>query len=101
MERRLKKTETKQQLMMNFLARAIQNPDFIQHLIHQKHKNRELEDAINRKRRRHIDQGQPPVVNDIDSVAIDDQMNQKDESLEKDDDLDERFWENLLNNEDC
>ena len=84
--------------MMNFLAKAIQNPDFIQHLIHQKHRHRELEDAINPKRRRHIDQGQPPVVN---SVAIDDQMNRKDESLEKDDDLDARFWENLLNNEDC
>ncbi|XP_022979505.1 heat stress transcription factor A-6b-like [Cucurbita maxima] len=94
MERWLEKTETKQQLMMNFLAKAIQNPDFIQHLIHQKHKHRELEDAINGKRR-HIDQGQLPVRER--QIAIDDQMNQKDESLEKDDDLDERFWENLLN----
>lgn len=65
MERRLKKTETRQQLMMNFLARAIQNPDFIQQLIHQKDKHKELEEAINRKRRRHIDQGQQPPCADF------------------------------------
>lgn len=61
MEQRLKKTETKQQLMMNFLAKAIQNPDFLQQLIHQKHKHRELEEAINRKRRRHVDQAHHPA----------------------------------------
>ncbi|XP_038878209.1 heat stress transcription factor A-6b [Benincasa hispida] len=128
MERRLKKTETRQQLMMNFLARAIQNPDFIQQLIHQKDKHKELEEAINRKRRRHIDQGQPdfededkedhilpPFVNDdihmdVDLLTIDEQHQMKyhvpkeeimdDNNCERndnDDDLNEGFWENLLN----
>ncbi|CAK9318672.1 unnamed protein product [Citrullus colocynthis] len=126
MERRLKRTETRQQLMMNFLARAIQNPDFIQQLIHQKDKHKELEEAINRKRRRHIDQGQadfeeeetqdhlPPFVNDdiqmdVDLLAVDEQhqMNYhvpKEETMSdsceregNNDDLNEGFWENLLN----
>ncbi|KAL4024860.1 hypothetical protein IC575_013233 [Cucumis melo] len=131
MERRLKKTETRQQLMMNFLARAIQNPDFIQQLIHQKDKHKELEEAINRKRRRHIDQGRPdfedeeekedhdhrlpPFVNediemDVDLLPVANEEHQMtyhvpkkeimDENYERNvdgEDLNEGFWENLLN----
>lgn len=108
MENRLKKTETKQQLMMNFLARAIQNPDFIQHLIHHKHSHRELHEAINRKRRRHIDQGPFPeddIHVDVDLLDLQIQHQPQDEA-EKGDDVDEcvesdrlddGFWENLLN----
>ncbi|KAF2290165.1 hypothetical protein GH714_003813 [Hevea brasiliensis] len=57
MEHRLKRTETKQQQMMGFLARAMQNPNFVQQLVQQKDRRKELEESINKKRRRPIDQG--------------------------------------------
>ncbi|KAM7254255.1 hypothetical protein ACFE04_031937 [Oxalis oulophora] len=57
MEKRLQGTEKKQQQMMTFLARAMQNPAFLQQLMQQKDKQRELEEAMNKKRRRPIDQG--------------------------------------------
>ncbi|KAJ7954835.1 putative Heat stress transcription factor A-6b [Quillaja saponaria] len=56
MEDRLKRTEGKQQQMMNFLARAMQNPNFVRQLVEQKDKRKELEEAITKKRRRPIDQ---------------------------------------------
>ncbi|XP_010525224.1 PREDICTED: heat stress transcription factor A-6b [Tarenaya hassleriana] len=62
MEEKLKKTETKQQQMMSFLARAMQNPEFVQQLVHQKDKRKELEEAINKKRRRPIDRGTSNVI---------------------------------------
>ncbi|KAF5454976.1 hypothetical protein F2P56_024600 [Juglans regia] len=57
MEQRLQGTEMKQQQMMSFLARAMQNPIFIQQLVQQKEKRKELEEAMTKKRRRPIDQG--------------------------------------------
>lgn len=57
MEQRLQGTEIKQQQMMSFLARAMQNPIFIQQLVQQKEKRKELEEAVTKKRRRPIDQG--------------------------------------------
>ncbi|MBA0740606.1 hypothetical protein Gogos_013799 [Gossypium gossypioides] len=54
MEERLKKTEMKQQQMVSFLAKAMQNPNFVQQLIQQKDKRKELEEAITNKRRRRI-----------------------------------------------
>ncbi|KAI9089786.1 hypothetical protein K1719_029079 [Acacia pycnantha] len=57
MEGRLKRTEQKQQQMMNFIARAMQNPNFVQQLVQQKEWKKELEEAISKKRRRTIDQG--------------------------------------------
>lgn len=62
MERRLKKTEQKQQQMMNFLARAMQNPNFVQQLVQQKEWRKELEEAFSKKRRRPIDLGPSNVV---------------------------------------
>ncbi|XP_059660446.1 heat stress transcription factor A-6b-like [Cornus florida] len=56
MELKLQGTEKKQQQMMSFLARAMQNPAFIQQLVQQKEKRKELEEAITKKRRRPIDQ---------------------------------------------
>ncbi|KAF9618595.1 hypothetical protein IFM89_002290 [Coptis chinensis] len=53
MELRLQGTEQKQQQMMTFLARAMQNPAFIQQFVQQKEKRKELD----KKRRRPIDQG--------------------------------------------
>lgn len=58
MEQRLQATEMKQQQMMNFLARAMQNPAFLQQLVQQKEKRKELEEALSKKRRRPIEQGQ-------------------------------------------
>lgn len=57
MEQRLKGTELKQQQMMQFLARAMQNPTFLQQLIQHKEKRKELEEAMSKKRRRPIHQG--------------------------------------------
>ncbi|XP_010466576.1 PREDICTED: heat stress transcription factor A-6b [Camelina sativa] len=62
-EEKLKKTESKQQQMMSFLARAMKNPDFIQQLMEQKEKRKEIEEAISKKRQRPIDQGKRNVVN--------------------------------------
>ncbi|KAK7343615.1 hypothetical protein VNO77_12504 [Canavalia gladiata] len=62
MEGRLKRTEQKQQQMMNFLARAMQNPNFVQQLVQQKEWRKELEEAFSKKRRRPIDQGPSNVV---------------------------------------
>ncbi|KAA0036173.1 heat stress transcription factor A-6b-like [Cucumis melo var. makuwa] len=56
MEQKLQGTEMKQRQMMKFLARAMQNPDFIHQLIQQK-KKRDIEEAATNKRRRPIDQG--------------------------------------------
>ncbi|KAL8100760.1 heat stress transcription factor A-6b-like isoform X1 [Apium graveolens] len=57
MEQKLQGTEKKQQHMMSFLARAIQNPAFMNQLVQQKEKRKELKDSITKKRRRPIDQG--------------------------------------------
>ncbi|KAM1278862.1 hypothetical protein ACFX13_031815 [Malus domestica] len=64
MEQRLQGTEIKQQQMMSFLARAMQNPAFIQQLVQHKEKRKELEEAMTKKRRRPIDQGPGDVGGD-------------------------------------
>lgn len=61
MELRLQGTEKKQQQMMSFLAKAMQNPEFIHQLVQQKEKRKELEEAISKKRRRPIEQGQGSI----------------------------------------
>ncbi|KAI7992379.1 Heat stress transcription factor A-6b [Camellia lanceoleosa] len=43
--------------MMNFLARAMQNPSFIPQLVQQNDKRREFEEAIGKKRLNRINQG--------------------------------------------
>ena len=58
MEGRLKRSEQKQQQMMNFLARAMRNPNFVQQLVQQKEWQKELEEVFSKKKRRGpIDQG--------------------------------------------
>ncbi|KAJ8543495.1 hypothetical protein K7X08_006018 [Anisodus acutangulus] len=47
----------KQQQMMSFLAKALKNPNFVEQVIMQKDKRKELEEEIKKKRRRPIDQG--------------------------------------------
>uniref|UniRef100_A0ACD5TWJ9 Uncharacterized protein n=1 Tax=Avena sativa TaxID=4498 RepID=A0ACD5TWJ9_AVESA len=55
MEERLRAAEQKHAQMMGFLARAMRNPRFFQHLVQQQDKRKELEDAISKKRTRPID----------------------------------------------
>lgn len=55
MEERIRGTEQKQQQMMAFLARVMQSPNFLQQLVHENERRRELEEAISKKRRRLTD----------------------------------------------
>lgn len=57
MEQRLQRTEMKQKQMMAFLARAMQSPAFLQQLLQQKEKRKELDEAVTKKRRQPIDRG--------------------------------------------
>ncbi|KAK6141571.1 hypothetical protein DH2020_024672 [Rehmannia glutinosa] len=123
MELRLIGTEKKQQQMMSFLARAMQNPDFIHQLVQQKEKRKELEEAITKKRRRPIEAGESsraeikaePLefgepsygyqVSELEALALEMQgfgrAKWETEEVERlgnyDKDLDEGFWEELLN----
>ncbi|KAK7280070.1 hypothetical protein RJT34_25132 [Clitoria ternatea] len=82
MEGRLKRTEQKQQHMMDFLARAMQNPNFVQQLVHQKEWRKELEEAFSNKRRRPIDQGPSNVVEDCSTfVKLEPQEGYTDDKL--------------------
>jgi heat shock transcription factor, other eukaryote len=63
MEDRLQGNEQKQQQMMSFLARVMRNPEFLKQLMSQNEMRKELQEAISKKRRRHIDQG--PEVDDL------------------------------------
>ncbi|KAJ4968675.1 hypothetical protein NE237_015376 [Protea cynaroides] len=61
MEQRRQRTELKQQQMMTFLARAMENPTFILELAQHKERRKEIQDAITKKRKP-IDQGPRNVV---------------------------------------
>ncbi|CAL0303223.1 unnamed protein product [Lupinus luteus] len=112
MENRLQKTEQKQQHMMKFLARAMQNPNFMQQLVQQK----ELEEAISKKIRLNIDQGKSKQeyseifgleVSDLDLDLAKDmkEQNGSQKNLEgkgielesRDKGIDEVFWEEFFN----
>lgn len=125
MEFRLQGTEKKQQQMMRFLARAMQNPDIIHQLVQQKQKNKELEEAMTKKRRRPIEAGESsqikveplefgdpygPQVSELEALALEmqgfgrakwepeeDEEVEELESYDHDKELDEGFWEELLN----
>ncbi|KAK8488444.1 hypothetical protein V6N13_104262 [Hibiscus sabdariffa] len=120
MEQRLRNTEIKQQQMMSFLAKAVQNPSFLHQLIQHRDGTKELEEAITKKRRRQIDQrpttgvetGQvlrPKTepefeVTELEKLAMSLQalsgsQNNIVESKE-DKSLDEGFWNDLLNGDD-
>ncbi|PIN06006.1 Heat shock transcription factor [Handroanthus impetiginosus] len=117
MEQRLKRTELKQQQTMNFLARAIQNPSFLQKIVQQKERMKELEDAVGNKRKKRIDLGSSNTCMNIemnDEVKLEPQgfgeisgfdvelerlgmniegtsMNMDEQILEKNDDLEKNF----------
>ncbi|XP_078437201.1 heat stress transcription factor A-2b-like [Wolffia australiana] len=114
MEERIQGTEQKQQQMMTFLARAIQNPAFIQQLVQQKERRMEIEEAINKKRRRPIDQtpcggsyAEPnfygPDVAEIDYLVHDTDHDEGDEAEDHREpssvgkELNDDFWDELLN----
>ncbi|KAK4434053.1 Heat stress transcription factor A-6b [Sesamum alatum] len=65
LEQRIKGTELKQQQTMSFLARALQNPTFLQQIAQRK----ELEEEISMKRRKKIDHGCPISAYD-DNVGV-------------------------------
>ncbi|MFQ6633620.1 hypothetical protein Gotur_010450 [Gossypium turneri] len=136
-EERLQCTEKKQQQMMSFLARAMQNPSFLQQLMQQKERTKDLEEAMSRKRMRPIDQrplavdvgessrgsdGTNPVktktlefgdygyqVTELEALALEMQgygrtrrgqeesQNGHDHRESHGKELDEGFWEELLN----
>ncbi|XP_073136647.1 heat stress transcription factor A-6b-like isoform X2 [Henckelia pumila] len=58
MELKLQGTERKQQQMMSFLARAMQNPDFIHQLVQHNEKKKQVEEAVSKKRRRPLEYGE-------------------------------------------
>ncbi|KAI3741845.1 hypothetical protein L1987_59523 [Smallanthus sonchifolius] len=120
MEMRLQGTEKKQQKMMSFLAKAMQNPNFIQKLVRHG-KRKDLEEVIMNKRRRLIDHGQGSTLikdefeefemSELDALALemqgfgrakrnqDEVFNDLDEFEGGDRELDEEFWEELFNEE--
>ncbi|KAK6929908.1 Heat shock factor (HSF)-type, DNA-binding [Dillenia turbinata] len=57
LEQRLEGTERKQRQMMAFLAKAIRNPPFLQQLVRHNNIRQELEEVLNKKRKRLIEQG--------------------------------------------
>ncbi|KAI3753805.1 hypothetical protein L2E82_25869 [Cichorium intybus] len=61
MEMRLQGTEKNQQKIMSFLAKAMQNTDFVQNLVHHD-KRKDLEEGIMNKRRRMIDHDEGSTV---------------------------------------
>lgn len=67
LEQRVRGTELKQQQTMSFLARALQNPTFLQQIVQRK----ELEEQISMKRRKKIDHGCPFSAHiDDDNVGV-------------------------------
>ncbi|KAL7587693.1 hypothetical protein Lser_V15G37712 [Lactuca serriola] len=114
MEMRLQGTEKKQQKMMSFLAKAMQNPDFVQKLVHHG-KRKDLEEcSIMNKKRRMIDHGEGSKVikdepeewemSELDALALEMQGIGRSKSNQEevanfdldDKELDEEFWEELF-----
>nr|XP_043622655.1 heat stress transcription factor A-2b-like [Erigeron canadensis]XP_043622656.1 heat stress transcription factor A-2b-like [Erigeron canadensis]XP_043622657.1 heat stress transcription factor A-2b-like [Erigeron canadensis]XP_043622658.1 heat stress transcription factor A-2b-like [Erigeron canadensis] len=124
MELRLQGTEQKQQKMMSFLAKAMQNPDFVQKLVRHG-KSKDLEETTINKKRRFIDYGQGSMLikdepqewedpsgfemSELDELALEMQgfgrpkrgqevPNDLDEFECEDRELDDEFWEELFSN---
>ncbi|KAF0914652.1 hypothetical protein E2562_031117 [Oryza meyeriana var. granulata] len=109
MEERISAAEQKQQQMTVFLARAMKNPGFLQMLINRQGQhgwNRELEDALSKKRRRPIEYLLPrngetsatvePAVLAADGVAEpDDDTTSRGQGSSRGGDT-ESFWMQLL-----
>ncbi|XP_071719222.1 heat stress transcription factor A-6b-like [Rutidosis leptorrhynchoides] len=123
MEVRLQGTEKKQQKMMSFLAKAMQNPDFVQKLALHGKRN-VIEETIMNKRRKSIEYGQGSTIiknepqewgdpsgfemSELDELALemqgfsrpkrnDEVVNDLEEFECEDKELDEEFWDELFN----
>ncbi|KAK9684842.1 hypothetical protein RND81_10G236400 [Saponaria officinalis] len=110
MEQRLQATESKQHQMMNFLAKAMRNPSFLQRLVEQNERRKQFEDASSRKRRRPIEWGPQGGsssgcvkvegldefggVPELDALALEMQGYGR---VDCDQRLDHEFWDDLLN----
>ncbi|GFP81976.1 heat stress transcription factor a-7a [Phtheirospermum japonicum] len=105
MELKLQATEKKQQQMMRFLAKAMQNPDFAIQLVQMREKQkREIEVDVTKKRRRPIE-----AVGELETLALemqgigrggkdrDEKSTEIGEYGSCDKELDEGFWEELFN----
>ncbi|KAL8150279.1 hypothetical protein V2J09_020087 [Rumex salicifolius] len=108
MEERIHNAEVKQQHTMTFLARAMQNPGFLQNLVRQKER-KELGESITKKRRRPIEKGESlsarvsvkAEVSELEALAM--EMQGLGRRYQEDDDfcgiskeIDHEFWEELL-----
>ncbi|GFQ07458.1 heat stress transcription factor a-7a [Phtheirospermum japonicum] len=100
MELRLQGTEKKQKQMMSFLAKAMQNPDFIHQFVNQKERRRESGEPVKVEP---LDFGDDQV-SELEALALEMQgFGRKREHNEigrmgnYEKDLDEGFWEELLN----
>lgn len=126
MELRLRGTEKKHKQMMRFLAKAMQNPDFIHQLVQQKERGKELDGGdVSQKRLRLIEAGETsrgdkglnnrvkleldefcrPQVSELEALALEMQRLGKAKPAHSDGDgdgsdehreLDEGFWQELL-----
>lgn len=120
MEARLQSTEKKQQQMLSFIARAMQNPEFLHQLLRHKERRREIEEAASKKRRRPIEAADQAAsssvkaepmelygfqVSELEALALEMQgfgrgKWEEAEELETESyhrELDDGFWEELLN----
>jgi heat shock transcription factor, other eukaryote len=92
LEEKLEDTEKKQHQVMGFLARAMQNPTFLQQLAQQHEKRKVIEEEISKKRRRPIEAGSsssqdPPLFGEIGT---------SDGTESEGGELGNNFWEELL-----
>ncbi|XP_071720704.1 heat stress transcription factor A-7a-like [Rutidosis leptorrhynchoides] len=119
MELKLQGTEKKQQKMMNFLAKALQNPEFVQKLVLYGEKNQLQEAIMNQSGESsgskvikaepedYVDQPEPFQVSELEALALEIQgfgrfkRNQEEKRNDLDFDvgvkeLDDEFWEELF-----
>ncbi|XP_042019243.1 heat stress transcription factor A-7a-like [Salvia splendens] len=116
MELRLQSTEKRQQQMMSFLARAMQNPEFIHQLAnYRERRKREVEEDAGKKRRRAVEGssgwgavkaepveywgGLAPSELEVLAMEMQGIGKGKGEEVEADEvgnELDDGFWEELL-----
>ncbi|KAL0310283.1 UNVERIFIED_CONTAM: Heat stress transcription factor A-6b [Sesamum calycinum] len=92
LEQRLRGTELKQQQTMSFLARALQNPTFLQQIV----QNKELEEQISKKRRKKIDHG-CPISAYVDDTTLELESLRVLVAFMPRLKLKIRFWEELIN----
>ncbi|KAL8171170.1 hypothetical protein V2J09_022974 [Rumex salicifolius] len=99
-EQKLISTEQKQKQMMSFLAKAIQNPEFLQKMVQQKGEWQELEEEeierIARKRSKRIDQAHCKDVGIEPSDVCTINYGEHGQSGKDILDLDQGFWEGFL-----